>query len=154
MVFVDIGCGDGFFTILAARKVGETGRVYAVDIDVSAVEKLMQKAKTEGLTNIIAKVGRAEDTVFCKTCADFIFFSMDLHDFADPAKVLKNAKNMIKPTGQLIDLDWKKQEEPFGPPFAIRFSEEKATSLMRSAGFTMAEVKDAGPHHYVVVANP
>jgi ubiquinone/menaquinone biosynthesis C-methylase UbiE len=154
MVFVDIGCGDGFFTILAARKVGETGRVYAVDIDVSAVEKLKQKVQAEGLTNIIVKVARAEDTVFCKTCADFVFFSMDLHDFADPAQVLKNAKNMIKPTGQLIDLDWKKQEEPFGPPFAIRFSEEKATSLMRSAGFTVAEVKDAGPHHYVVTAKP
>jgi hypothetical protein len=68
--------------------------------------------------------------------------------------VLKNAKNMIKPTGQLIDLDWKKQEEPFGPPFAIRFSEEKAAGLMRSAGFTVEEVKDSGPHHYVVTAKP
>jgi ubiquinone/menaquinone biosynthesis C-methylase UbiE len=154
MVFMDIGCGDGFFTILAAKKVGENGKVYAVDIDVSAVEKLKQKAKAEGLKNVTVKVGRAEDTVFCTKCGDFVFFSMDLHDFADPAKVLKNAKHMIKPTGRLIDLDWKKQEEPFGPPVAIRFSEEKASGLMRSAGFTVAEVKDAGLHHYVVTAKP
>ena len=108
MVFVDVGCGDGFFSILAAKKVGANGKVYAVDIDASAIEKLKQKAKAEGLKNITAKVGRAEDTVFCKKCADFVFYSMDLHDFADPAKVLQNAKQMIKPTGQLIDLDWKK----------------------------------------------
>ncbi len=82
------------------------------------------------MKNITAKAGKAEDTVFCKKCADFIFYSMDLHDFNDPAKVLKNAKQMVKPTGQLIDLDWKKQEMSFGPPVAIRFSEEKATELI------------------------
>jgi ubiquinone/menaquinone biosynthesis C-methylase UbiE len=154
MVFMDIGCGEGFFTILAAKKVGETGKVYAVDIDASAVEKVKYKAQAAGLKNITAKVGRAEDTVFCTKCADFVFSSMDLHDFDDPAKVLKNAKQMLKPTGRLIDLDWKKQEMPFGPPVAIRFSEEKASELMESAGFTVAKVKDAGPYHYIVTAKP
>jgi ubiquinone/menaquinone biosynthesis C-methylase UbiE len=154
MVFMDIGCGDGFFTVLAAKKVGETGKVYAVDIDASAVEKLKQKAQVAGLKNVTTKVGAAEDTVFCKKCADFVFYSMDLHDFNDPEKVLKNAKEMVKPTGRLIDLDWKKIEMPFGPPVAIRFSEEKIAGLMKSAGFTVAEVKDAGPYHYLVTAKP
>jgi ubiquinone/menaquinone biosynthesis C-methylase UbiE len=154
MVFMDIGCGDGFFTVLAAKKVGETGKVYAVDVDASAVEKLKQKAQAAGLKNVTAKVGAAEDTVFCKKCADFVFYSMDLHDFNDPEKVLKNAKEMVKPTGRLIDLDWKKIEMPFGPPVAIRFSEEKIAGLMKSAGFTVAEVKDAGPYHYLVTAKP
>ena len=153
-VFMDIGCGDGFFTIIAAKKVGANGKVYAVDIDPSAIEKLKLKAKTEGLENITAKVGRAEDAVFCLECADFVFFSMDLHDFNDPAKVLQNAKQMVKPHGQLIDLDWKKIEMPFGPPVSIRFSEEQAAGLMRSAGFTISEVKDAGPYHYFITAKP
>jgi hypothetical protein len=43
---------------------------------------------------------------------------------------------------------------PFGPPVAIRFSEEKAAGLMRSAGFTVINIKDAGPYHYVVTAKP
>ena len=89
MVFVDVGCGDGFFSILAAKKVGVTGKVYSVDIDASAIEKLKQKTSAEGLKNIAAKVGKAEDTVFCEGCADFVFYSIDLHDFSEPAKVLK-----------------------------------------------------------------
>ncbi len=97
MVFADIGCGDGYFTILAAKKVGEKGKVYAVDVDPSAIAKLNNKAKTEGLKNITAKIGEAEETVFCKKCVDFVFYSMVLHDFNDPAKVLQNAKQMIKP---------------------------------------------------------
>ncbi len=152
MVFIDVGCGDGYFSILAAKKVGANGKVYAVDTDASGIDKLQQKAATEGLKSITTKVGRAEDTVFCKQCADFILCSMDLHDFDDPAKVLHNAKQMIKPSGVLVDLDWKKQEMPFGPPVAIRFSEEKASGLIESAGFKVADVKDAGPHHYMVRA--
>jgi ubiquinone/menaquinone biosynthesis C-methylase UbiE len=38
MVFMDIGCGDGFFTIPAAQQVGETGKVYALDINDSAIK--------------------------------------------------------------------------------------------------------------------
>jgi ubiquinone/menaquinone biosynthesis C-methylase UbiE len=152
MVFMDIGCGDGFFSILAAKKVGETGKVYAVDSDALAIEKLKRKAKTEGIKNIRARVAAAEETVFCRRCADFVFYSMVLHDFADPTKVLRNARAMIKPTGQLIDLDWKKQQVPFGPPAKIRFSIETASSLMRDAGFQISNVRDAGRYHYIVTA--
>jgi ubiquinone/menaquinone biosynthesis C-methylase UbiE len=154
MVFLDIGCGEGFFSILAAKKVGENGKVFAVDIDSSAIEKLKQKAEAEGVKNIIAKVGKAEDTVFCNGCADFIFYGMDLHDFSDPVKVLKNAKQMIKANGQLIDLDWKKLDLSFGPPVAIRFSEEKASGLLCSAGFTIVDIRNIGPYHYIVTAKP
>jgi ubiquinone/menaquinone biosynthesis C-methylase UbiE len=154
MTFADIGCGDGYFTLLAAKKVGETGKVYAVDIDPKGIEKLKNKAESQGLNNIVATAGRAEDTVFCKECVDIVFYSMDLHDFHDPVKVLQNARQMVKPNGQLIDLDWKKIEMPFGPPVAIRFSEEKASDLIRSAGFAVTDVKTVGPYHYVVTAIP
>ena len=152
MTFADIGCGEGYFSILAAKKVGAKGKAYAVDIDPSGVEKLKDVAKDKGLTNIAAQVGEAEETVFCRECVDFILLSMDLHDFRDPAKVLFNAKEMLKPTGLLVDLDWKKVSMPFGPPVSIRFSEDHVVGLLRMAGFTAIDVRDAGPYHYVVTA--
>ncbi len=153
-VFVDLGCGDGFFSILAAKKVGEKGQVYAVDSDASAIEKLNRKAQANGLRNIVSKVASAEETVFCVGCADFVFFSMVLHDFDDPARVLKNARKMIKPSGMLVDLDWKEREMAFGPPLRIRFSEAHASSLIAKAGFQIASVRDAGDYHYIITAKP
>jgi ubiquinone/menaquinone biosynthesis C-methylase UbiE len=152
--FVDVGCGEGFFSLLAARLVGKEGKVYAVDIDSMGIEKLKRKAVEQGLTNIHAMVGRAEETVFCNGCADVVFFSMVLHDFADPSKVLANAHQMLKLSGRVVNLDWKKAQMPFGPPVAIRFSEEKAQQLLKDAGFTVLTVSDAGPYHYVVTAKP
>jgi ubiquinone/menaquinone biosynthesis C-methylase UbiE len=154
MVFADIGCGDGFFTILAAKKVGENGKVYAVDVDASAIKKLKSKAEVEGLKNITAKVGSGEETVFCDKCADFVFYSMVLHDFDDPAEVLINAKQMLKADGGLIDLDWKKIEMSFGPPVKIRFSEEHASNLVKNAGFQIGNIKSVGKYHYVVTGRP
>ena len=76
MAFMDIGCGGGFFSILAAKKVGERGKVYAVDSDASAMERLNPKAQADGLRNIVSKIDLAEETVFCVGCADFVFYSM------------------------------------------------------------------------------
>jgi ubiquinone/menaquinone biosynthesis C-methylase UbiE len=154
MVFMDIGCGYGFFTIPAAEQVGENGRVYAVDADAEAVEALKRKAAEKGLKNIHATVGEAEEAVFCDECADMVFFSIVLHDFRDPAKVLQNAKRMIKPEGTLINLDWKKKRTVFGPPLHIRFSEEQAQALIKQAGFKIESVKDAGSNFYVITAKP
>jgi ubiquinone/menaquinone biosynthesis C-methylase UbiE len=151
MVFVDVGCGDGYFSILAAQKVGPEGRVYAVDIDGSRVELLEDKAEAAELENVVAVVGRAEDTVFCEGCADVVFFSMDLHDFDNPEQVLVNANTMLKSGGKVIDLDWKKMQMDFGPPYEVRFSEQNAKEMLQNAGLT-AEATEAGPYHYIVTA--
>ena len=151
-IFMDIGCGTGFFTIPAAQIVGKRGKVYAVDIDAWAIGQLKRKTVKKGLKNLCLKVGPAEETVFCEACADFVFYGIVLHDFNDPAKVLANAKRMLKPTGRLVDLDWKKKPMAFGPPSRIRFSEQQAAELIKSAGFKVETVKDAGPYHYIIVA--
>lgn len=154
MAFADIGSSDGFFTFLASKMVGEKGKVYAVDVDPLAIGRLKNKAETEGIKNITAVVGKAEDTVFCKGCVDVVFFSMDLHDFNDPAKVLHNAREIVKPDGLVADLDWKKTEIPIGPPLRIKFSEQQVEELMRLHDLQVQETLDVGPYHYLVVARP
>ncbi|MFB3889090.1 MAG: class I SAM-dependent methyltransferase [Candidatus Bathyarchaeia archaeon] len=154
MVFADVGSGDGFFTLLAARMVGETGGVFAVDTDALAIEQLRTEAAKQGLRNVHAEVAAAEETAFCHGCVDTVFYSMVLHDFKDPARVLSIARYMVKPSGKLVDLDWKKLQMPLGPPVSIRFSEQTASELLRRAGFRVQSVKDVGPYHYLIVAKP
>ena len=154
MVFVDVGCGDDFFTIMAAQVVGAKGMVYAVDADPSAIDRLKRKASDKRLTNVKAVAAEAEETVFCNKCADIVFYSIVLHDFHDPAKVLLNAKQMLKHTGRLVNLDWKKKQMVHGPPFQIRFSKEQAQTLIRNAGFTVESAHVVGKDHYVIVAKP
>lgn len=152
MVFVDIGCGEGYFTLPAARTVGIGGKVLAADINPDAVAALWESAANEGIDNLSAEVKAAEETVFCEGCGDIVFFGIDLHDFADPQKVLRNARKMLKPSGKLIDLDWKDEPMDFGPPQEKRFSVHKAQGMIEAAGFRILSVQDAGPYHYLISA--
>ena len=152
--FMDIGCGQGFFAIPAAKMVGGTGKVFALDINPSNIESLREESTCAGLSNIVLKPAKAEDTVLCASCADIVFFGIVLHDFENPDKVLKNALTMLKPNGRLVNLDWKKEEMSFGPPIYIRFDEEKAKRLIESQGFKVQITKDSGLYHYLIIAAP
>lgn len=150
--FIDIGCGGGFFAIPAAEIVGRNGKVYGVDTNPNFIEELKKRAVQKGLHNLQLSSGKAEDTVLCEECADIVFFGIVLHDFDDPAKVLKNARRMLKSTGRLINLDWKKEHMNFGPPYARRFTESQSRKLIEDAGFIVESIKDTGPHHYLITA--
>lgn len=152
--FVDIGCGDGFFTIPAAKIVGPSGRVYGIDLDADALDRLRAKAQKEDLQNIFLHLGAAEEILICRGCADVVFFGIDLHDFADPARVLRHAREMVRESGIVADLDWKKEPQPLGPPLAKRFDTDRAAALLEAAGFRVASVAESGIFHYLIVARP
>ena len=98
------------------------------------------------------EVGEAEDKVSCEECADIVFFGIVLHDFSDPLRVLANARRMLKPTGRLVNLDWKKEPMELGPPLRIRFSKSEAVKLIEGASFRIEAVTEVGPYHYMVIA--
>lgn len=152
--FVDIGCGGGFFALPAARIVGPGGNVYGLDTDTRSITVLKEQAAKEKLDNVRLTTGRGEENILCEECADIVFFGMDLHDFQYPAKVLGNARKMIKSTGRLANLDWKKAAMNIGPPLEKRFAEEKAIQLIEAAGFSVETINDSGPWHYLVMARP
>jgi ubiquinone/menaquinone biosynthesis C-methylase UbiE len=154
LTFMDIGCGRGFFALPAARMVGERGEAYGLDADADSIASLKEQPSREGLRNLYLTIGRAEETIICKQCADIIFIGMALHDFQDASKVLENARSMVKPAGRLANLDWKQEPMKLGPPLRIRFSTEMAVSLIEKAGFAVESVKDTGPYHYLVIATP
>ena len=60
---LDVGCGSGTFTIPSATLVGESGIVYALDVDDRALERLRIRAEKEGLKNIKYLHSSANDAI-------------------------------------------------------------------------------------------
>ncbi len=152
MVFMDIGSNDGFFSIPAADIVGPKGKVYAIDISETAIEKLNEKFTDIGFTNYVTRVAKAEETIFGENIADVIFLGTVLHDFEDPAKVLNNAKTMLKKSGKLVNLDWRKKAMDIGPPLDIRFSKAQASKLIEDAGLKIILCTNYDNNYYVISA--
>jgi len=154
MTFADVGCGEGYFAIPAARIVGPEGRVIGLDINPESVVKLRENAAKEGLSNISAFSGEAEVLVMCDRCADVVFLGTVLHDFSDPSAALRNARAILKPDGLLANLDWKKEPTEFGPPLEVRLDEAAAARLISAAGFRVDPAVEPGPGLYLITARP
>jgi ubiquinone/menaquinone biosynthesis C-methylase UbiE len=152
--FIDVGCGDGYFAIPAAKVVGPQGRVLGIDVNRSAIMRVQEQANVENLTNLELTIGMAENHVLCKNCGDIVFFGINLHDFNDPSRVLQNARKMLKSSGKLVNLDWKKEAMQLGPPLHLRFNRQEAIELIENASFKVMEVQDVGLYHYLITAYP
>jgi len=152
LTLVDIGCGGGFFALPAARITRGSGMVYGIDINPDYLHELNELAVKEKLDNLNLTVGKAEEIIVCESCADIVFFGLVLHDFEDAAKVIRNARRMLKPSGRLFNLDWKKERTDRGPSFMKRFSQDYAAGLIKSAGFAIENIRTSGCYHYLISA--
>lgn len=151
MRFVDLGANDGFFSIPAAKIVGEAGAVYAIDMDSYALDRLVDRTAKNNLKNIKVFAQTAEASPPCNDWADILFIGTALHDFLDPVKSLENARKMIKPSGRIYNLDWKKQDSAIGPPKDIRFSESLVIELANTAGLQASlRPEFSGDDYYLI----
>jgi ubiquinone/menaquinone biosynthesis C-methylase UbiE len=98
---LEVGCGPGFFTIPAAKIAGETGYVYALDINAAAVEHVRRKIAREELTNVEAKLADASETGLSDESIDVAFLFGVMHSFKDVNKVLKEMHRVLKTNGTL-----------------------------------------------------
>ena len=97
---MDFGCGEGHYTIPAAKIVGNEGKVYALDKDKDTLAQLIKMVKSKKLKNIVPRntlVGLKNDTV------DVVLFYDVLHymDSEERREIYKKVYNILKTNGLL-----------------------------------------------------
>ena len=98
---LEVGCGPGFFTIPAARIVGEEGVVYAVDVHPLAIERVKGKIEREGIKNVKPMLANASDTGLPDRSIDLAFI-FGLRYIAGGLKnVVAELNRILKPGGVL-----------------------------------------------------
>jgi len=99
-VVLDFGCGAGIYTIPAARLVGERGRVHALDINRTHLDRMTERAKREGLPNIvgIASTGGSEIPL-PRESLDVILFIDVLHLIEKQDALFEEARRTLKRGG-------------------------------------------------------
>lgn len=98
---LEVGCGPGFFTIPAARMVGERGSVYALDINPLAVARVRQKIEQEGVTNVQTILADATHTGLPDQSFDLVFLFGLAHPIGNMEGILTEVHRILKPAGIL-----------------------------------------------------
>ena len=153
-VAVDFGAGTGTYTMLLAERVGESGRVYAVEVQKEFLSNIKNDATARGLNNIEVIWGDIESQGGAKikdALADVAVVSNVLFQAEDRVGLLREVKRVLKPQGKLLLVDWKESFGGLGPTKDAVVSEQIARELCEQEGFVVKKTFDAGAHHYGMV---
>jgi ubiquinone/menaquinone biosynthesis C-methylase UbiE len=101
----DVGAGSGWFTVRAARRVGEGGRVFAVDINPEAITYIENRVQKESLHNVNAIRGREDDPTLPAGRVDAVLLLKTYHEVAKPVVLLKNLKGALRPGAKIGIID-------------------------------------------------
>lgn len=126
MVVAEIGAGRGRYVVQLAVRVGETGKVYAEDIDAASLNYLEKRCKRWELSNVEIILGDIADPKLPANTLDLIFIISAYHHFDDPVELLKNARSSLKPEGILAIGEWLNSTSP-----------EKIEAQITGAGYTL-----------------
>jgi ubiquinone/menaquinone biosynthesis C-methylase UbiE len=96
---LDFGCGAGLYTIPAAKLVGRKGKVYALDKDAGALERLKESARNGGLGNVETILSSDMNTGLEKETADVVLLYDVLHLIKDRKELFVEIYRVLKPNG-------------------------------------------------------
>jgi ubiquinone/menaquinone biosynthesis C-methylase UbiE len=123
MTVLEVGPGNGRYTIETARKVGQTGKVIAIDIEPKMIERVAGRARDEGVTNIEAKTANVYDLPFDDGVFDAITMITVISEIPEPGKAMREFYRVLSPSGLLAF-----SELFFDPDYPL------AETLIRMAG--------------------
>jgi ubiquinone/menaquinone biosynthesis C-methylase UbiE len=153
--FLDLGCGEGNYTLALADRIGPEGLIYALDLWEPGLEALQQKAAAAGYQNIrTLKVNIGQALPLGADSIDYALMATVLHDLVEfhlGDGALKEAARVLKPGGTLAIVEFKKVEGPPGPPLRIRLSPDEVAKVAAPFGFQKTGLAEVGPYNYLIL---
>lgn len=101
----DVGAGSGWFTVRAARRVTDSGHVYAVDINPEATRYIENRSRKENLQNVKAILGREDDPLLPPNQIDAVLLLKTYHEVAKPIVLMRNLRSSLRPGAKIGIID-------------------------------------------------
>ena len=150
----DIGAGSGYFTMRFARHVGDTGRVYAIDVSPDMILHLNQQVRAAAVDNVRTLLVPADDPLLADASVDLVFICDTWHHIANHPPYLEKLRAALKPGGRVVIIDFQKYDIPVGPPAEMKAPREGVVAEFEKAGFRLAASPNILPYQYVLVFTP
>jgi ubiquinone/menaquinone biosynthesis C-methylase UbiE len=153
ITFLDLGCGQGNYSLAAADIIGPHGVGYAVDLWEEGIAALRERAAREGRTNLKPLAAPAGQIPMENRSVDVGLMATVLHDLVEAgtaAGALAEVRRVIKPGGLLAIVEFDKIDGPPGPPRHIRLDPEEVEAMVTPYGFTRQQTVKLGPYNYLI----
>jgi SAM-dependent methyltransferase len=132
----DIGAGSGWFTVRAAKRVGEKGKVFAIEINQEYINYINDRAKREKFSNVQTIMGTEDDPKLPENSIDAVLILKTYHEIGEPIKVLENVRKSLKKDALVGIIDRNGTGDDHGIEKAVVIDE------LKRAGFKLKEEYD------------
>ena len=146
----DMGCGNGFYTIPMARQTGESGRVYAVDIQQEMLDLLQDAAREAELDNITGLLGTAVDPKLPQGSIDLMIVVDVYHEMSHPVQMLAAIRTSLKPEGRLVLVEFRMEDPEVLIKPLHKMSKEQVRKELAANGFKLKEQFDELPQQHMM----
>ena len=105
MVVAEVGAGRGRYVVRMAERVGDTGKVYANDIDEEKLEYLRHRCERDSIKNVETILGEVDDPLLPEGALDLVYLINTYHDLDEPVELMRNIKPALKPGGLVVVIE-------------------------------------------------
>lgn len=146
----DMGCGNGFYTLELARRVGPEGVVYAVDIQPEMLKMLAEYAAAEDLRNIRPILGTAIDPRLPTGEIDVVLCVDVYHEFSHPQSMLARIRESLAPEGKLVLAEFRGEDPAVPIKPEHKMTKDQIRTELAPAGFEIVDEFDRLPWQHLV----
>ena len=154
MHVADFGVGNGFYAILLSERVGESGKVFCIDVQNDLLHKLSVEAAEKALHNmefIWSDIEKEKGSTLKKETIDTVLIANTLFQVEKKKEVAEEAHRILRSKGRVLLVEWADSFAGMGPHKDRVVKKEDAQSIFEKAGFTFDREIDAGEHHYGLI---
>jgi ubiquinone/menaquinone biosynthesis C-methylase UbiE len=145
----EAGAGEGYLTFHLARRVGDRGVVYANEISEADLEIIRERARREGVANIVTVLGKVEDPQFPEKDLDMVIMVYVLHHLDEPVEFLRNLESYLKPGAPVVIVEKNTDtDRSYAPQFMSR---SQIVDTIEEAGYELERTDTSLPRDTIYI---
>src|SRR3989475_9399065 len=149
-VVADIGAGTGYYSWRMAKAVGESGLVYAVDIQQEMLDLLAKKMADRKITNVKGVLGTLTDPKLPANSVDVVLMVDVYHEFDHPFEMMEAMCKALKPGGRVVFVEFRAEDPKVPIKEVHKMSEAQVRKEMSVHPLEWVETIETLPWQHII----
>lgn len=151
LVIADIGAGTGYHTFRMAGKVGEKGKILAVDIQPEMLAMMRKKMKEKKIENVELVQGEEADPKLPAGTVDMILMVDVYHEFAQPFEMTEAMVKALKPGGRLVFVEFRLEDPRVPIKLVHKMTEKQVIKEMEPHPLKWVKTNNILPWQHIII---
>ncbi len=150
-VVADIGAGTGYYSRRLAPKVGDKGKVLAVDIQREMTSLLSKRMAAAGISNVVPILGTATNTRLPAASVDLALMVDVYHEFEFPYEMGQAICRAVKPGGRVVLVEYRAEDPAVPIKLLHKMTEMQVRREMSVLPLDWVQTMEVLPWQHIII---